>query len=152
MNAILKPLDIPPVWLLVMLGLTYGIKVIAPQMAFYLPGQGLVGGGLIVLGVGAMCAAVAEFVRHRTTVVPRGVPTAFLHRGIYRLSRNPIYLGDALILSGAILWWGGWLALPLVPLFIVLITRRFILGEEHGLRQIFGAAFEDWAQRTRRWI
>lgn len=62
-----------------------------------------------------------EFLRARTSVIPRQMPSAFLKRGIYRLTRNPIYLGDAMVLAGGlILRWDVLAALPLVPAFAAL--------------------------------
>ncbi len=152
MNAISKLLDLPPVWLIAALAVTYALRVAAPQMHVEVIGAQIIGGGLILLGIGVLLAAVWQFLRHRTTIIPRGTPRAFLRRGVYRLSRNPIYLADALILFGAIIWWGVPLALPLVPLFILLISKRFIRSEEAALRAAFGTEFENWAKETRRWI
>ncbi|MCP5038880.1 MAG: isoprenylcysteine carboxylmethyltransferase family protein, partial [Rhodobacteraceae bacterium] len=124
-----------------------------------LPGLGLglnwiwmLGNLLVLAGLGAMAMAVWEFVRAKTTFIPRRVPTAFLQSGIYRLSRNPIYLGDAMVLAGLILRWDAPIAVPLVPLFAMLITQRFILGEEAGLEAKYGSEFTDWRAKVRRWI
>ena len=83
--------------------------------------------------------------------MPRETPVAMIDSGIYRLSRNPIYLADTLFLAGAALWWDA-ASLLLVPLFVMIITRRFILGEESGLRAVFGATFDRYAAQTRRWL
>ena len=88
----------------------------------------------------------------RTTVIPRRNPAALVTGGVFRLTRNPIYLGDAALLTGAILWWDAPAALPLVPAFVWLITRRFIRDEEARLRAAFGADFDRWAARVRRWL
>jgi protein-S-isoprenylcysteine O-methyltransferase Ste14 len=72
--------------------------------------------------------------------------------GLYRYSRNPIYLGDALILAGLILRWDAVLAVPVLPLFVFLIQRRFILPEEARLAAAFPSAFESFRASTRRWI
>ncbi|WP_424942960.1 methyltransferase [Aliiroseovarius crassostreae] len=148
----MKVLDLPPVWLLGMMALAFAIARLFPGITVDLPWMKAVGVGLAGLGLIIMAAAMWEFLRAKTTIIPRQIPSAFLQRGIYRLSRNPIYLGDALVLFSAILWWGAPLALPLVPLFILLITHRFIKGEERGLRARFGAEFEVWAGKTRRWL
>ena len=114
------------------------------------PGR-IAGTVLIVGGLFIFTAALLQFRRHRTTVMPRETPVALIDTGIYRLSRNPIYLADALFLAGAALWWDA-ASLLLVPLFVWIITRRFILGEESGLRAVFGAAFDRYAAQTRRWL
>lgn len=110
------------------------------------------GGALVVAGLALMLAAAAQMIAHRTTVIPRRQPSSLVTGGVFAFTRNPIYLGDALVLAGAILWWDALLALPLLPAFVVLITRRFILGEEARLRAGFGEAFTAWAARTPRWI
>ena len=114
------------------------------------PGR-IAGTVLIVGGLFIFVSALLQFRRHRTTVMPRETPVAMIDSGIYRLSRNPIYLADTLFLAGAALWWDA-ASLLLVPLFVMIITRRFILGEESGLRAVFGAAFDRYAAQTRRWL
>ncbi len=74
-----------------------------------------------------------------------------IERGVYAWSRNPIYLADALILAGLALRWDV-AALVLVPLFMAVIRRRFIDGEEAMLRDRFGPAFDAYAARVRRWL
>jgi protein-S-isoprenylcysteine O-methyltransferase Ste14 len=114
------------------------------------PGR-IAGTVLIVGGLFIFISALLQFRRHRTTVMPRETPVAMIDSGIYRLSRNPIYLADTLFLAGAALWWDA-ASLLLVPLFVMIITRRFILGEESGLRAVFGATFDRYAAQTRRWL
>lgn len=148
----LKWFDIPPSWLLGALGLTWGLDRFAPWLAtgwgwLTLAGNVLVGLGLVTMALGAW-----ELVRHHTTFIPRRVPTNFVRQGIYRLSRNPIYLGDALVLAGAALHWDILPALLLVPAFTGLISRRFIRGEEAGLIARFGDEVEEWFGKVRRWL
>lgn len=148
----MKVLDLPPVWLAGLLGVAYLMRLALPELLIsgvWLRGFAAL---LIVLGVGIMLAALWEFWHARTTVVPRNTPSAFLRRGIYRFTRNPIYLGDALVLSGAILWWGVLPALILVPLFIALINKRFILGEEAILRDLYADEYDQWSKKTQRWL
>ena len=99
-----------------------------------------------------MVGAVAQMALAKTTVIPRRNPSALVTRGLFQLSRNPIYLGDALILAGAILWLDAVLALPLVFSFVWLIQTRFIRDEEARLTETFGPEFDLWAARTRRWL
>lgn len=144
-----RTLDIPPVWLAGFLALGYGI---AARWPLAVPGLRLLGLGLALLGVALLLAAAAQMLARRTTVHPHGDPAALVTEGLFRLSRNPIYLADALILTGLLLWWNGVLALPLVPLFVALISRRFIAPEERTLRAAFGAAADGYFARTRRWL
>ncbi len=142
--------DTPPVWLLVAIALAYAQATWIP---LWPAPQALrpVGVAVIAVGLGLFILAVREFRRHRTSIIPRQSPAALLTVGPYSLSRNPIYLADALLLAGLILRW-DLAALPLVPAFMVLISRRFIAGEEAGCDAAFGPAWAAYAGRVRRWL
>jgi protein-S-isoprenylcysteine O-methyltransferase Ste14 len=149
-HRLLRQWESPPTWLLLMIALAALQARYLPMIDAGRPGR-IAGTVLIVGGLFIFTAALRQFRRHRTTVMPRETPVAMIDSGIYRLSRNPIYLADALFLAGAALWWDA-ASLLLVPLFVWIITRRFILGEESGLRAVFGAAFDRYAAQTRRWL
>lgn len=149
-RRLLRQWESPPTWLALFLALAWMQSRFLPLLDAGPMGR-TIGAVLIAVGLGMMLLAALQFLRHHTTVLPRETPTAMIDSGIYRWSRNPIYLADALILSGAALQWdvGG---LILVPIFMAVIRTRFILGEEAGLRARFGPAFEAYAARTRRWL
>ena len=107
----------------------------------------LVGGGLLLIALAAF-----EFRRHRTTIIPHEVPSRLVQTGIFSRSRNPVYLGDALILTGLILRWDAVLSLPLVPVFVWVIEKRFIEPEEDRMRRTFRMDFARYCEKTRRWI
>ena len=96
--------------------------------------------------------AATEFRRHRTTIVPHREAERLIRSGIFTRSRNPIYLGDSLILAGLILRWDAVLALPLVPVFVWIIEKRFILPEEDRLRRKFRMDYAQYCEKTRRWV
>jgi len=149
-NRLLRQWESPPTWLLLMIGLAALQARFLPVVNAGLPGR-IAGTAMIACGLFIFVSALLQFRRHRTTVMPRETPVAMIDSGIYRLSRNPIYLADAMFLAGAALWWDA-ASLLLVPLFVWIITRRFIRGEEAGLRAVFGAAFDRYAAKTRRWL
>lgn len=147
----MKQLDIPPVWLAVALALawmlrgTWGLTLAGPVTQLL---AGLfVGGGVLL-----MALAVVEMRRWRTTLWPHGTPSHLVTSGIFGRSRNPIYLGDAMVLLGLILLWDAPLALPLVPVFMKWIERRFIEPEENRLRRTYRADYARYLSRTRRWV
>lgn len=148
----MKMIDIPPVWLAVFAALAWWQPRLIP--AGPPPGAPALwaGGVLVAAGLALMAAALVSFLRARTTPVPHRDPAALITTGVFRWTRNPIYLGDTLILAGLCLRWGAWIALLLVPVFIVLIDRRFVRPEEARLSRVFGRAFEEYARRTRRWL
>ena len=149
----MKWIDIPPVWLFLALAMAWGIAEVQPLWLAWdgaLPdflGGLLVGGGVLL-----MVLAMVEMQKWRTTVIPHREARHLVTSGIFRRSRNPIYLGDALLLAGLALYWGAPVALLLVPLFAYTIAVRFIEAEEERLRRSFGAAFDAYASKTPRWL
>ena len=146
---ILDSADLPPVWLAGFLALGWALSRL---VSFHIMGSEYVGLLAIAMGVFLMLAALAQMAMKRTTFIPRRDARHLVTGGIFALSRNPIYLADALILSGALIYWQVAFLLWLVPLFAVLITRRFIRGEEAHLHARFGAAYDAYCQDTRRWL
>lgn len=144
-------LDWPPVWTAAAVALAFGAGRLMRWDILAGPGRGF-GVSLALAGLGLMAAAVREMRRARTTVIPRRDPQALVTTGIFAHSRNPIYLGDVLVVAGAILWFRAPWALPLVVVFAWVLETRFIRGEEAVLAARFGAGYRDWAARTGRWL
>lgn len=153
-RRMLKWIDLPPVWLALFLGVAW---VQAERFSYGLgfgswPVADLLGGLLVGAGVVLMALALYEMRRHRTTIVPHRDADVMVQTGIYSRTRNPIYLGDLLILAGFILRWDAVLSLPLVPIFLWWIERHFVIPEEDRLRRKFRADFARYCQKTRRWV
>lgn len=149
----MKWLDLPPLWLLLCVFLTF---LVADVSAFGLSLDGpiwsVIGAVLVGAGVALMGLAVFEMRRHKTTVIPHQEADVLVRSGIFAHTRNPIYLGDVLVLAGLILRWDAPLALLLVPALAWVLQRRFILPEEERLRAKFGEAFDAYTAQTRRWM
>lgn len=149
----MRHLDLPPVWLA-------GAIVLAWLQARYLPlGLGFGGawadfaGGLLVGGgILLMVLAVIELRRGRTTVHPHHEASRLVQTGIFSRSRNPIYAGDVLVLAGLILRFDAVLALPLIPVFVWVLERRFVVPEENRLRRSFRMEFARYETKVRRWV
>ena len=93
-----------------------------------------------------------QFRRHRTTVLPREDPPALVRRRAFiALSRNPIYLADAMILAGVALWLDA-ASLLLVPVFMAVIQTPLHRGRGSRDARRFGPAYDDYAARVRRWL
>ncbi len=146
-GLVMRDLDIPPVWLVLALAVSWALSRLWSVAAFTGFGKVLIAFALIL-----MLAAVGQMVARRTTFIPRRDPQALIATGVFALSRNPIYLADVLILTGAILYWGAVLALPVIPAFIALITQRYIRDEETRLRAGFGLAASQYFATVPRWI
>lgn len=118
------------------------------------PGHRALGVVCLLAGIALVVAGIFEFRRVRTTVNPLspGLATAVVASGVYRLTRNPMYLGMALILAAVAAWWASPAGILLVPAFCGYLTRFQIEPEERALRATFGAEFERYMAGVRRWI
>jgi len=148
-------LKLPPllVWLL-FAALALGLATATPPARFSFAGQGLAAGALALLGLGFALAGVWAFRQAKTTVNPLQPEraSAVVSSGVYRLSRNPMYLGMALLLAALLLALGSLAALLCLPAFCAYLTQFQIKPEERALRLGLGDPFEAYLQRTRRWL
>ena len=105
-------------------------------------------------GVAIAAAATMQFHQARTTVNPMDPSKAsqLVTAGVFRVSRNPMYLGMTLLLIGLALWLGSASPWLIPPLFVIIITVAQIIPEEHALGQVFGEPYATYRQRVRRWV
>jgi protein-S-isoprenylcysteine O-methyltransferase Ste14 len=143
----------PPVVALVMLLLMWNLAAWLPSP---LAPSWHVSAALALVAIGAAfdLAALWAFHRARTTINPMK-PQATAHLvtgGVYRLTRNPMYLGLVLFLAAAMVYlWSPWAVLG--PLGFVAYISRFQIGpEERVMRERFGANYTAWCVRVRRWL
>ena len=110
--------------------------------------------GLFAAGLAIGIGAFLQFRKARTTINPMTPleSSALVTGGFFAWSRNPIYLADVLVLLGAALWIGNFVALVFVPLFVAYIDRFQIRPEERALRARFGEDYERYCARVRRWL
>ena len=148
-------LKIPPpvVALLCAMGMV-GLPDMCGLEAFAVPFQGWVAGLVIAFGLSFDLLGLLEFRRHSTTVNPLtpNKSSQVVSSGIYRHTRNPMYLGMAIVLVGVTIWSGSPLGLLMVLAFALYITRFQIEPEERILEAKFGEAFLDYKSTVKRWI
>lgn len=144
----------PPLVALAFALLSYGLGRLIPLGVLTLPLQSAVAAALAGLGLVIIVISVREFMRVKTTVNPIKIDeaSALVTSGPFGFTRNPMYLGMLLILTGIAVWLGQLSGLIALPLFIAYITRFQIMPEEAVMRQIFGDAFVAYSRKTRRWI
>jgi len=130
-----------------------GAKIL-PSAHFALPMKAALAGVLAAAGVCTGLVAVFQFKRARTTVHPMKPQEAstLVVRGIYRFTRNPMYLGVLLVLAGWAAWLANGVALVLLPCFVAYMNRFQIAPEERALEAGFGAAFAGYRRAVRRWL
>ena len=120
---------------------------------------GILGGWLNWLGVLPMAAglfiAVAasnHFKRVDTNIIPLTRSTTLVTSGMFRYTRNPMYLGMLLFLSGLSVAIDRLEGLVVVAVFFLIIRFRFVIREEHLLAETFGEPYLHYQQQVRRWV
>ena len=145
----------PPVLLAVAIGLALGLEHAVLRLPVPLAETALVhfaGMTMLTAGVVLVIWASVQFPIHRTSIRPDRGSNALVATGPFAFSRNPIYLGEVVALVGAGVGFNRlWLVLA-APLFAILVQWLAIRPEELYLRRRFGAAYQDYAARVRRWI
>jgi protein-S-isoprenylcysteine O-methyltransferase Ste14 len=106
------------------------------------------------MGITIILAAILSFRRLQTTINPLqpDKATSLVVSGIFRLSRNPMYLGMLLILIAVSLASGAVVGLFLLPAFIAYISFFQILPEEKAMRELFSDQYAEYCKKVRRWI
>lgn len=144
----------PPVVATIFAAAMWGISLVVPGVAWRDAAR--VTGTVLPALIGAFfcLAGVISFRRAKTTVNPLKPEnaSALVSGGIYRVSRNPMYVGFALFLVA----WAAWLSSPAalagVIGFVLYINRFQVAPEERALAALFGDDFERYKARVRRWL
>ena len=123
-------------------------------LSFTFTGQKVIAGLVIGLGLSLDVISVKGFWSARTTINPIKIEnaSALVTGGLYRFSRNPMYLGLALVLSGWALWLGNPINILGVAAFVWLMNVLQIKPEEAALTETFGQDYLDYKRRVRRWL
>lgn len=148
-------LKIPPVVVFfVALGLLFGIHYLTSDVRYDYPYRVMVSRLFLVAGVLIALAGIVAF-RNKSTSVDPMKPTKasqLVTHGIYQYTRNPMYLGMAMVLMGGVVRIGNPWCLLAILFFVVYLTRFQIKPEEHALEQLFGEDYRTYCQRVRRWF
>ena len=125
-----------------------------PALDFALPGRAVVAAVFFIAALVTGLPAVLGFRRAKTTVNPLkpDAASALVVRGVYRWTRNPMYLAMLLLLIAWVCIVSNWAALAMLPLFVAYLNRFQIGPEERALQARFGAEFESYRRKVRRWL
>jgi len=143
----------PPLWALALLGVFYFASGLPMFAALPLWQSQIIGAALVVVGVLLPGIAITLFRRAGTEVSPTSKTNAKLvTTGPYALTRNPMYTGVIIASLGVALWFGRPLMF-LAPIIIFGITNFVLIPfEEEKMRRQFGAEFDAYTRKVRRWI
>ena len=132
----------------------WSVSSMNPWAVIQIPGKEWITGALWIIGFALIIVAAVEFISAKTTANPLtpGLATSIVTTGVYRLSRNPMYVGFLLMLAA----WGVFLAnvlsVLLLPLFVVYLNRFQIISEENALLAKFGDDYARYLRSVRRWV
>ena len=153
MNALELKIPPPLVLLIFAIAMWFAAPLTAPLDAPYGMRLGFAL-ALATIGEGISAAGMIQFRRAKTTINPMKAKNAssLVTGGVYRFTRNPMYLGMVLVLIG----WAVFLASPITlifaPLFVLYIYRFQITPEERVLTSIFGDEYVAYKNKVRRWV
>lgn len=119
---------------------------------FGTPAAEIAGIALIVAALFFLSRSLRQFFASGNTVVLIRPAKSLQTTGIYAITRNPMYLGLALAYLGAAGLAGSWWTLILFPVLILIVQGYIIRREERYLALEFGAEYEAYRKRVRRWI
>jgi protein-S-isoprenylcysteine O-methyltransferase Ste14 len=144
----------PPIVALTCAALMYAATRLAPDWRWDWPNRGALGAGVALLGIAFDLLGVIAFYRSKTTVNPLkpSSTSVIVQGGVYRHTRNPMYLGMLLVLLGWALYLAHPVAFLLLPVFVAYLTRFQIIPEERFLAAKFGDEYQHYASRVRRWV
>lgn len=148
-------LKIPPAGLVLLFAAIMWLTAAMNSWAIIpIPGKKWVAIALLILGCALIIVAAIQFISARTTVNPLtpGLATLIITKGIYKLSRNPMYVGFLVMLVA----WGvlleNALSLSWLPLFVLYLNRFQIMPEEKALLAKFDDDYDRYLKSVRRWI
>jgi protein-S-isoprenylcysteine O-methyltransferase Ste14 len=150
-----RPRRIPPVLLTAVFGvLMWLVSTLTPSVDIPLPARAIVAVSLAAAGLAVTTLAVKGFREQRTSVNPLDLSrtSAVVTTGIYRLSRNPMYLAMLLGLLALGCLLSNPVSMGIAVLFVPAITRLQIIPEERALSRRFGTAYATYCTTVRRWI
>ncbi len=147
-----KRIIYPPIWLVIGLVTIFALNELMPGIRFTSEWAQILGSVIIFIGLVLLLLAGGLFKQAETDMIPFKNVSALVTTGIYRYTRNPMYLGMAAILLGCGFTVGAALALLVAPVFMAIIQLRFIFGEEDMLRELFPEDFPAYCARVRRWL
>ncbi|WP_306253296.1 isoprenylcysteine carboxylmethyltransferase family protein [Parvularcula sp. IMCC14364] len=148
-------LKYPPILqVFVSVAIAWAIQSYLPQFSVPIPFGNWIAASFCVTGVAITSVAVGIFASNKTTINPVQPEQAsnLVTGGLYRISRNPMYLGLVLIITGFVIWFENIAGIASIVLFILTMTLFQIKPEEKVMQAKFGEAYETYRRRVRRWI
>jgi len=142
----------PLVYFLAAAGVMAGLHFYYPVLQWVEPPLSYIGCALFALGVIAVVMTKRRFDAVGTTIKPFAESSALLTDGLYRYSRNPIYVCMLIGLIGVFIAFGSLSPVIVIPVFFWIINSRIIAVEESMLEDAFGDDYRNFKSSVRRWL
>ena len=139
-------------YLLIAVLLMAGLNYFTPLHTILAAPITYLGSGLIILGFLIVIWPAASFGRVGTPIRPFEESTDLVTNGMYRVTRNPMYLGMVAVLLGVAVLFGSASPFLLIPIFGWIIQTKFVKFEEALLEETFGDEYIEYKSRVRRWL
>jgi len=140
------------VYLLASLILMALLQFFLPLFQYVQPPLAYAGIIIVFLGIALSAISAGMFVKADTGLLPFEEATALVTGGIFRFTRNPMYLGMFLMVFGSAFLLGSFGALIPLLIFVLIIRYNFVAGEERFMEVAFGQQYLDYKSKVRRWI
>ncbi len=143
---------LPPVYFLAAVLLMVGLNYFVPVQTILNAPITYLGVGMIAFGLFIVMWPAVTFGKAGTPIKPFEGSTHLVTNGMYRITRNPMYLGMVVVLLGIAVLFGNASPFLIAPMFGWLIQTKFVKFEEALLEKTFGDEYLRYKQKVRRWL
>ena len=152
-SSLLKFSRVPPAWIFPSVLLAWLLGKYVPVFVWLPTPWNYLAAAVVWFAALALTGAAArELARNKTSLYPNGESTTLVTSGLYRYTRNPMYVGMSMLVLGAALFTGAVSALLGVVLFCGAIQQLFIIPEEQRMLGWFGDDYQAYCKKVRRWV
>lgn len=148
-------LKIPPIIVMAFIGvIMWLISILVPHLALAIPGRIIMATVVCFIGMALILAGAVAFRAAGTTVNPMqpSKTSSIVMRSVYKVSRNPMYVGFLLILFSWALLLSNIFSIAVLPTFVWYMNRFQIIPEEQALLAKFGDEYVAYTKTVRRWL
>ena len=144
----------PPLFYILIFAAAVFIQKVIPitDKIFHLPATKVVGAILLILALFFLVRSLRQFFLTKNTLILIKRASSLQTTGIYGMTRNPMYLGLAILYLGVTCFIGNWWNIILLPILVILVQEYIIKREEKYLHLEFGQGYRDYRKTVRRWL
>jgi len=143
---------LPPTYFWVSAVVMIGINFLFPIARIAKMPYNFLGVALLLIGLAMNIWSSNYFEKVQTTIKPFQESSPLVIDGLFKISRNPMYLGMVIALFGLFIILGNLSPIFVIPVYIWLMNKKFIEVEENDLEEKFGETYREYKKEVRRWI